>query len=88
MNNQEAIEEIKHNVFVNTDDCEMRISKECYKLLINAMEKQTAKKVVRKPNINHDYEIRTCPSCGGYISRLDNTCYCDCGQRLDWRFNE
>ena len=36
----EAKKEIEHNVFYLTDNVEMTISKECYKTIINALEKQ------------------------------------------------
>lgn len=36
----EAKKEIEHNVFCNTDNFEMTISKECYKTIIKALEKQ------------------------------------------------
>ena len=36
----EAKKEIEHNVFCNTDNFEMTISKECYKTIINALENQ------------------------------------------------
>ena len=44
MTESEAKKEIEHNVFCNTDNFEMTISKECYKTIINALEKQIAKK--------------------------------------------
>lgn len=38
MTSQEAINEIEHQVHRNTDDCEMKISKDCYKAIITALE--------------------------------------------------
>ena len=36
----EAKKEIEHNAFYLTDNVEMTISKECYKTIINVLEKQ------------------------------------------------
>ena len=36
----EAKKEFEHNAFYLTDNVEMTISKECYKTIINALEKQ------------------------------------------------
>ena len=85
MTENEAKKEIEHNVFCNTDDFEMKISKECYKTIINALEKQIAK----KPKINRvsdDTEYMKCPQC-----KLTTVLYSDmrpdycpeCGQKLD-----
>lgn len=40
MTESETKKEIEHNVFCNTDNFEMTISKECYKTIINALENQ------------------------------------------------
>lgn len=78
MTESEAKKEIEHNVFCNTDNFEMTISKECYKTIINALEKQMPKKPLK------DYvlpELDFCPSCGCEVTRCD---YCPiCGQRID-----
>ena len=37
---KDALREVLHQVYRNTDDFEMRISKDCYKLIIEALEKQ------------------------------------------------
>ena len=37
---KDALREILNRVYRNTDDCEMRISKDCYKLIREALEKQ------------------------------------------------
>lgn len=44
MTESEAKKEIEHNVFCNTDNFEMTISKECYKTIINALEERIARK--------------------------------------------
>ena len=61
-----------------------------------AMEKQTAKKIVRREATDEDIEnelrefitrkgmIFQCPTCGCYIA-VDGMKNCwDCGQKLDW----
>lgn len=50
MTPQEALLEIRNKAFRNTDDYEIKISKNCYKEIITALEKQIPKiprKVVR-----------------------------------------
>lgn len=85
MTESDAKKEIEHNVFCNTDDFEMKISKECYKTIINTLEKQIAK----KPRINRvsdDTEYMKCPQC-----KLTTVLYSDmrpdycpkCGQKLN-----
>lgn len=37
----EAIKEIEYQVFRNTDNVEMKISKECYKSIVEALEEKT-----------------------------------------------
>ena len=54
------------------------------KTAIKALEKQIAKKVIRKPNVDMTHEEVTCPCCDRYISNYTNKAYCDCGQKLDW----
>ena len=38
MTNEEAINELKYQVYKNTDNCEMKILKDCYKATINSLE--------------------------------------------------
>ena len=79
MTESDAKKEIEHNVFCNTDDFEMKISKECYKTIINALEKQIAKKLVVWDN-----GTQHCPNCEHdltYISSEDEYC-CRCGQKF------
>lgn len=75
----EAKKEIEHNVFCNTDNFEMTISKECYKTIINALEKQIPKKIAK-------YDV--CPVCNNNQSTTwyyVGSSYCEiCGQKLDW----
>ena len=87
----EAKKEIEHNVFCNTDNFEMTISKECYKTIINALEKQ-----VPKEPTPIDYEkymdivknalflkgAYWCPNCK-HVVKCGTYCS-DCGQKLDW----
>lgn len=40
---EDALREVLNRVYRNTDDCEMRISKDCYKLIREALEKQIPK---------------------------------------------
>ena len=49
-----------------------------------ALEKQIAKKVIKEPNKNCDYEVAKCPACKGLILEMRNKNYCDCGQKLNW----
>ena len=74
MTESEAKKEIEHNVFCNTDDFEMKISKECYKTIINALEKQIAKKM----------DSFNCPICRYYFEDGEIHNYCPkCGQKID-----
>lgn len=79
---KDALREVLHQVYRNTDDFEMRISKDCYKLIIEALEKQIPKKVTKS----------ACPSCNRIFlfrhSEKRKGDYCDnCGQALDWSDN-
>ena len=88
MTNEEAFREVLHQVYRNTDDFEMRISKECYKLIIEALEKQ----IPKKPINEECYYI--CPRCRDdlgvsdddiFIYELSMPKYCsNCGCVLDW----
>lgn len=51
--------------------------------LQQAIEKQTAKKVIKIDSGVHDYEWDSkCPTCGNYLD--DDEHHCECGQKLDW----
>ncbi len=95
MTAKEAIIEIKHDVYRNTDNFEIRISKECYKTIIAALEKQ----IPKKPDISGDscdkdgnliYDTYDCPNCHtSYEMEYEKYDYCpSCGQALDWSNNE
>jgi Fe2+ or Zn2+ uptake regulation protein len=77
MTESEAKKEIEHNVFCNTDNYEMTISKECYKTIINALEKQILKKV-KYEDVGYDQYNNVnvyaciCPSCGLEIIRFND----------------
>ena len=72
-----ALHEILNRVYLyrDTDDCEMHISKDCFQLIITALEKQIPKKPVEVRN-----EI-VCPTCKTLVG---SSPYCRyCGQALD-----
>ena len=77
---EDALREMLHQVYRNTDDFEMRISKDCYKLIREALEKQIPKKL-------KDDGWLYCPICGRDVL-MDRFDYCPhCGQALDWSDN-
>ena len=77
---EDALREMLHQVYRNTDDFEMRISKDCYKLIREALEKQIPKK------LKGDGWLY-CPICGRDVL-MDRFDYCPhCGQALDWSDN-
>ena len=88
---EDALREVLHQVYRNTDDFEMRISKDCYKLIREALEKQIPKKPVvvgeeyifERDEWEKDYE---CPFCGNPYAD-DLFCSC-CDQKLDWSDTE
>lgn len=85
---EDTLHEVLNRVYRNTDDCEMRISKECYKLIREALEKQ----IPEKPISEEPYYI--CPCCRDdlgvsdddiFVYELPMPKYCgNCGQALDW----
>ena len=92
MTEREAKKEIEHNVFCNTDNFEMTISKECYKTIINALEKQ----VPKKPDCIED-RMWCCPVCDNHLlpkwvkyptelmPKTEGLPHCmSCGQKIDW----
>ena len=92
MTESKAKKEIEHNVFCNTDNFEMTISKECYKTIINALNKQIA----RKPVCIED-KMWCCPVCDNHLlpkwvkyptelmPKTEGLPYCmSCGQKIDW----
>ena len=77
---EDALREMLYQVYRNTDDFEMRISKDCYKLIREALEKQIPKKL-------KDNGWLYCPFCGRDVL-MDKFDYCShCGQALDWSDN-
>ena len=92
MTESEAKKEIEHNVFCNTNNFEMTISKECYKTIINALNKQIA----RKPGCIED-KMWCCPVCynnllpkwveypNKLMPKTAGLPYCmSCGQKIDY----
>ena len=91
MTEREAKKEIEHNVFCNTDNYEMTISKECYKTIINALEKQVPKKPTPIDYEKYMDIVKNalflkgaywCPNCN-HVVKCGTYCS-DCGQKLDW----
>ena len=91
MTESEAKKEIEHNVFCNTDNFEMTISKECYKTIINALEKQIPKKPTPIDYEKYMDIVKNalflkgaywCPNCN-HVVKCGTYCR-DCGQKLDW----
>ena len=94
MTAQKALHEISTMVFRNTDDFEMRISKDCYKTIVNALEKRIPKKptphIVKVERLKignarwgKGTTVYKCPCCNNFISRLYDYCF-KCGQAIDW----
>ena len=77
---EDVLREMLNRVYRNTDDCEMRISKDCYKLIREALEKQ----IPKKP---YGY---LCPICRNWLLYPDGIptsrdSFCSfCGQKIDW----
>ena len=97
---EDALREVLHQVYRNTDDFEMRISKDCYKLIIEALEKQIPKKpqYVDTRFRHHGRKISEgssldkcykCPNCNSHIFHVFDSekCCKYCGQALDWSDN-
>ena len=91
MTESEAKKEIEHNVFCNTDNFEMTMSKECYKTIINALEKQIPKKPTPIDYEKYMDIVKNalflkgaywCPNCK-HVVKCGTYCR-DCGQKLDW----
>lgn len=90
---KDALREVLHQVYRNTDDFEMRISKDCYKLIIEALEKQIPKKITHEATLQR---CATCPTCKNVLDefiefipgqpkiRVTFTNCHFCGQALDW----
>ena len=98
---EDALREVLNRVYRNTDDFEMRISKDCYKLIIEALEKQIPKKpqYVDTRFRHHGRKISEgssldkcykCPNCNSHIFHIFDSekCCKYCGQALDWSDND
>lgn len=85
---EDALREVLNRVYRNTDDCKMRISKDFYKLIKEALEKQ----IPKKPYLGEvlGYKSYLCPTCRGWILYPDERptlgdLFCSfCGQKIDW----
>lgn len=89
MTYEEALREVLHQVYRNTDDFEMRISKECYKLIIEALEKQIPKKPIFESEQTSPFGVDDVPYCPSCRCDLPEVSYCEkCGQALDWSDTE
>lgn len=85
---EDALREVLNRVYQNTDDREMRISKDCYKLIKEALEKQ----IPKKPYFGEvlGYKSYLCPICRGWLlypderPTLGDTFCSFCGQKIDW----
>lgn len=86
---EDALREMLYRVYRNTDDCEMRISKECYKLIIEALEKQIPKKPIFESEQTSPFGVDDVPYCPSCRCDLPEVSYCEkCGQALDWSDTE
>lgn len=86
---EEALREVLHQVYRNTDDFEMRISKDCYKLIIEALEKQIPKKPIFESEQTSPFGVDDVPYCPSCRCDLPEVSYCEkCGQALDWSDTE
>ena len=93
---KDALREVLHQVYRNTDDFEMRISKDCYKLIREALEKQIPKKITHEATLQR---CATCPTCKNVLDEFIEFipgqpkirvtfAHCNfCGQALDWSDN-
>lgn len=68
----------------------MRISKDCYKAIVSALEKQIPEKPYKiKEHKQNDYHCTACKRYLGDDMEFKHAClqpeYCEhCGQALDW----
>ena len=86
---EETLREVLHQVYRNTDDFEMRISKDCYKLIIEALEKQIPKKPIFESEQTSPFGVDDVPYCPSCRCDLPEVSYCEkCGQALDWSDTE
>ena len=86
---EDALREVLNRVYRNTDDCEMRISKDCYKLIKEALEKQIPKKPIFESEQTSPFGVDDVPYCPSCRCDLPEVSYCEkCGQALDWSDTE
>lgn len=78
-------------LYRNTDNCEMCISRDCYELIIEALEKQ----IPKKPYLGEAWGYKSfvgylCPICRNWLLYPDEIpnsrdSFCSfCGQKIDW----
>ena len=97
---EDALCEVLHQFYPNMDDFKICISKDCYNLIIESLEKQIPKKpqYVDIRFRNHGKNISDgkslskcykCPNCNTHIFHVfDSEKFCEnCGQALDWSNN-
>ena len=89
MTPQEALHEISTMVYRNTDDFEMRISKDCYKSIVSALQKDIPQKVNRHTSYKGGRikNLGSCAVCGCAVQPNESYCV-RCGQALDWSDTE
>lgn len=88
MTPQEALHEISIKAHQYTDDIKLIISKDCYKEIVNALEKQIPKKPIDK-TLEYDGCYGLCPCCNKVLSERKDFARCwSCGQALDWSDTE
>ena len=86
---EDALREMLYQVYRNTDDFEMRISKECYKKIITALEKQLPKKPYKRKEGKETNYYCLCEHYLGDEAEIQLIAirprFCDnCGQALNW----
>lgn len=86
MTPEEVLHEISTQVFRNTDDCEMKVSKRCYKGIVDAVERLIGKEV--KQWLPYTTSAK-CPACGKPIDSFKGKDFCCwCGQKVIWGVEE
>lgn len=91
MTNDEAIDKILGTMLLGETILQPDLI-EAMKLSVVALQKQIPKRVIREK-----WTITKCPCCGGnlgdwledgYTEEWDHLKVCDCGQQLDWSYQE
>lgn len=84
MTPNEALHEISIKAHQYTDDIKVIISKDCYKEIVNALEKQIPKKLLHK-SLEYDGYYGNCPCCRAILYEGKSFKRCSgYGQALDW----